>query len=92
MATAKIVRMGNSLGVRIPKIFLEYLGVNFKGAAVTMEMSDNAIVIKKQESTREKKSFERLMEDYYQKPFDEIDVRIESEEAPWGTPVGGEVW
>lgn len=92
MTSSKIVPMGNSLGVRIPKSFLEYLGVNFKDASVVMELNDDSIIIKKQDAARERRSYKQIMEDFYHKPIEEIDVRIGGEEIDWGDPVGDEIW
>lgn len=92
MIAAKIIPIGNSLGVRLPKPFLESIGADERDSAVGIELIDNAIVIRKQESASDYKSFEKLMEDFYQKPFDQIDVYMESPEIDWGGKMGDEIW
>ena len=92
MIAAKIVPLGNSLGVRLPKTFLESMGINAKDAAIAIDLVEDAIIIRKQENAQPRKSFEQLMETYYGKPFDQIDAYIESPEVDWGDKAGDEVW
>jgi len=92
MFTTKIVSIGNSLGVCLPKPFLESIGANERGSTVGIELIEDTIVIRKQDCERDYKSFEKLMEDYYQKPFDEIDVYMTSPEVDWCGKMGDEVW
>jgi antitoxin MazE len=48
--TAKIVKIGNSHGIRIPKAIREQVGLT---GAVTLTVSDNALVIRPQRKPRE---------------------------------------
>ena len=87
---AKIVPLGNSLGVRLPSSFLKAIGANDKGTPVSIELSGEAIIVRKKESRR--KTYEEMMEDFYHKPFDEIDVYLDGKEIDWGKPSGDEIW
>jgi antitoxin MazE len=86
---ATIQKWGNSQGIRIPKAFLDALGM-MENDTVELSRVDNNIMITKVEQKRYKSLSERL-EAFYEKPIDEIYVDSETEIST-GNPVGGEVW
>lgn len=77
---ATIQKWGNSQGIRIPKVFLEALGMA-ENDVVELNRVDNNIVI-----TKAKK--ELTLEDIFKDYNGEYVV----EEYDWGSPVGKEVW
>lgn len=79
---ATIQKWGNSQGIRIPKAFLEALGM-MENDVVELNRVDENIVITK---VKEKK--EITLDDIF-KDFDE---GYKAEEFDWGSPVGKEVW
>lgn len=82
-----IQKWGNSQGIRIPKAFLDALGMS-ENETVDINRVDDNIVISKAGGKIDLK--ERL-ESFYGKPIDEIYVESENEIST-GSPVGGEVW
>ena len=77
----KIVKWGNSLGLRIPKAFAEDVGVA-EGSAVDLSMEDGNLVIKVT------KTDEMDLEDLLDGITDEnIHGEIDT-----GDAVGGEIW
>lgn len=79
---ATIQKWGNSQGIRIPKVFLEALGM-MENDIVELSRVDDNIVISK---VKEKK--ELTLEDI----FKDYDGKSAAEEFDWGSPVGREVW
>lgn len=79
---ATIQKWGNSQGIRIPKAFLEALGM-MENDIVELSRVDDNIVISK---VKEKK--ELTLEDI----FKDYDGKSAAEEFDWGAPVGKEVW
>ena len=77
-----IQKWGNSQGLRIPKAFLDALGM-MENDVVELSRVDDTIVITK---VKEKK--ELTLEDI----FKEYDGECAAEEFDWGVPVGKEVW
>jgi antitoxin MazE len=86
---ATIQKWGNSQGIRIPKAFLDALGM-MENDIVELRRVDNNIVVTKVEQKKYNNLSERL-EAFYGKPIDEIYVKTETEIST-GSPVGGEVW
>jgi antitoxin MazE len=86
---ATIQKWGNSQGIRIPKAFLDALGMR-ENDIVELSRVDNDIVVTKVEKKRYNNLSERL-EAFYGKPIDEIYVESETE-INTGNPVGGEIW
>jgi antitoxin MazE len=84
-----IQKWGNSQGIRIPKAFLEALGMMENDTVELNRIYDN-IVITKVEKKKYNNLSERL-EVFYGKPIDEIYVESETEIST-GSPTGGEVW
>ena len=76
MQTA-IQKWGNSQGIRIPKAFLEALGMREN------DLVDNNILISKV-----KKEQELTLEDIFQ----DYDGAYKAEKFDWGSPSGKEVW
>jgi antitoxin MazE len=86
---ATIQKWGNSQGIRIPKAFLDALGM-MENDTVELNRVDDNIVITKVEQKKYNNLSERL-EDFYKKPIDEIYVESEMEIST-GKPVGSEIW
>lgn len=84
-----IQKWGNSQGIRIPKAFLDALGM-MENDTVEINRVDENIVITKKEKQRYNNLAERL-EAFYEKPIDEIYVESDTEIST-GNPVGSEVW
>lgn len=82
---ATIQKWGNSQGIRIPKAFLEALGMK-ENDLVELSRIDDNIVIKKVKET--KKETELTLADI----FKDYDGKSTAEEFDWGSPVGREVW
>lgn len=81
MQTA-IQKWGNSQGIRIPKAFLEALGMK-ENDLVELSRVDNNILISKV-----KKEQELTLEDIFQ----DYDGAYKAEKFDWGSPSGKEVW
>lgn len=79
---ATIQKWGNSQGIRIPKAFLEAVGMG-ENDLVEINRDDDNIVITK---IKEKKGL--TLEDI----FKDYDGEYVAEEFDWGSPVGREVW
>lgn len=79
---ATIQKWGNSQGIRIPKAFLEALGM-VENDTVELNRVDDNIVI-----TKVKKEKELTLEDIFKDYQGEYAV----EEFDWGSSVGKEVW
>lgn len=79
---ATIQKWGNSQGIRIPKAFLEALGM-MENDLVELSRVDDNIVIKKV-----KKETELTLDDI----FEGYEGEDATEEYDWGSPVGKEVW
>ena len=79
---ATIQKWGNSQGIRIPKAFLEAVGMG-ENDLVEINRDDDNIVITK---IKEKKGL--TLEDI----FKDYDGEYVAEEFDWGSPVGKEVW
>lgn len=88
----KIVSIGNSLGIRLPMPFLKALGANAKDTLVSIELENDSIIVCRHKAERKRKSYEEMMEEFYGKPFSEIDVYFDGQEMDWGQPTGKEVW
>jgi len=79
---ATIQKWGNSQGIRIPKAFLEALGMMENDLVELNRVDDNIVITK----VKEKK--ELTLEDI----FKDYDGEYVAEEFDWGSPVGKEVW
>lgn len=79
---AIIQKWGNSQGIRIPKAFLEAVGLTVNDH-VELERVDDSIVIKKVDLSK-KVTLEDIFSGYT--------GNYEAEEFDWGNPVGKEVW
>ncbi len=82
-----ISKWGNSVGIRIPVVVTESLGLR-AGDQVACELKDGGLFVRKQQSTAQ------MFEQFYGKPFGEItqDDIGSAEEIEWGKDVGGEVY
>lgn len=79
---ATIQKWGNSQGIRIPKAFLEALGMAENDLVELTRVDDN-IVIKKVHK-EDNLTLDEIFKDY--------DGESAAEEFEWGPPVGREVW
>lgn len=79
---ATIQKWGNSQGIRIPKAYLDAIGMS-ENDCVELERLDDAIIIKKA-----KKTGSLTLDDIFADYKDEYGP----EEFDWGSPVGKEVW
>ncbi|MCI9310995.1 MAG: AbrB/MazE/SpoVT family DNA-binding domain-containing protein [Lawsonibacter sp.] len=86
---ATIQKWGNSNGLRIPKAFLDTLGLR-ENDRVELIQTEDAITIKKAAAVPHKTLEERLTE-FYGKPIQEIGP-LQAEEVDWGKAEGREVW
>lgn len=79
---ATIQKWGNSQGIRIPKAFLDALGMMENDVVELSRVDDNIVITK----VKEKK--ELTLEDI----FKDYDGEYEVEKFDWGSPMGKEVW
>jgi len=79
---ATIQKWGNSQGIRIPKAFLDALGMMENDIVELSRVDDNIIITKVKEETEV--TLEKIFENY--------DGFYETEGYDWGAPVGKEVW
>ena len=90
--TAVVSKWGTSRGIRLPKPYLEDIGLK-ENDVVDIEIKDNVIMIKKSE-VRKRKTIEERFEEFYDTDFK---TAIENnpydfELVDWGKPEGEEVW
>ena len=79
---ATIQKWGNSQGIRIPKAFLEALGMMENDLVELNRVDDNIVITKVKE--KKELTLEEIFKDY--------DGEYVAEEFDWGSPVGREVW
>lgn len=79
---ATIQKWGNSQGIRIPKAFLEALGMAENDLVELKRVDDNIVISKAKEEK------EITLDDIF-KDYNGENV---AEEFDWGAPVGKEVW
>lgn len=78
-----IQKWGNSQGIRIPKAFLEAIGMKVNDP-VEIERQDNCIIIKKLENRKTELTLDDIFSGY--------DSDYKPEEYDWGKPIGKEAW
>ena len=90
--TVTISKWGNSRGIRIPKPYLEDLGLK-DNDTVDIEVKDSVIMIKKS-PMRKRKTIEERFEAFYGEDFETALANnpFDSELVSWGAPVGDEIW
>lgn len=79
---ATIQKWGNSQGIRIPKAFLEALGMMENDLVELNRVDDNIVITKVKE--KKELTLEEIFKDY--------DGEYVAEKFDWGSPVGREVW
>lgn len=79
---ATIQKWGNSQGIRIPKAFLEALGMMENDLVELNRVDDNIVITKVKE--KKELTLEEIFKDY--------DGEYVVEKFDWGSPVGKEVW
>jgi len=87
---AIITKWGNSKGIRIPKPYLENLGLN-ENDVVNISINDDTIIIKK---PSKRKSIEQRFEEFYGTDFESALEKnpYNFELLDWGKPEGDEIW
>jgi antitoxin MazE len=80
-------KWGNSQAIRIPKNYLDSLGIK-ENEPVLLSLEDESIVIKK---SRKFNSLKERLETFYGKTIDDIFIE-NTQEIDWGAPEGEEVW
>ena len=80
-------KWGNSQAIRIPKNYLDSLGIK-ENEPVLLSLEDVSIVIKK---SRKFNSLKERLEAFYGKTIDDIFIE-NTQEIDWGAPEGEEVW
>ena len=82
-----VSKWGNSLGLRIPIAIVEALSIR-SGDCVTYELKDDALILKKEKTTR------ALFEEFYGKPIEKLTQKDlgPGAEIDWGEDVGGEAF
>lgn len=80
-------KWGNSQAIRIPKNYLDSLGIK-ENEPVLLSLEDESIVIKK---SRKFNSLKERLEAFYGKTIDNIFIE-NTQEIDWGAPEGEEVW
>ena len=92
---ATIQRWGNSRAVCLPEVILESVSLE-ENDQVEITTDNGTIIIKKAiREYRVKKSLVQKLEEFYQKPIDEIladDTLYNPKEYDWGKPAGKEAW
>ena len=82
--TMRVNKWGNSLGIRFPSEFVDFVQLKEK-SLVEIKMEGDKLIITKLKEEMPRKTIQELFELY---PAD----YIEDQEIDWGNPVGGEVW
>ena len=90
--TTTIAKLENSQGIRLPKLFFEFLGIR-NNDMVDVRMENDAIVIRKS-TKRPQKTLKQRVEEFYGKDFETVikENPYEFVEVSWGKPAGNEVW
>ena len=86
---ATIQKWGNSNGLRIPKIFLDTLGIK-ENDQVELEQTEDSILIRKA-VLKKHRTLEDRLTTFYGVPLQEIQP-MEAEEFEWGKTEGDEEW
>lgn len=80
----KLIRIGNSQGVRIPKPVIEEIGLS---GEIEMILEDNQIILRSAKETRKNwdEEFEKMAEKQDDQPLDEAEIEGSSEwdETEW---------
>jgi len=87
MSTARIMRVnrwGNSLGIRLPGEFVNFVQLKEK-SLVEVKADGEKLIITKIKEEAPRRTLQELFDMY---PAD----YIKEEEIEWGSPVGGEIW
>ena len=83
-----IVKWGNSHGIRLPKAFLQNMGI-LENDPVNIALENERIIIKKINKNEHKTIKQRLM-DFYGENYEQYSTP--QTEIDWGKPAGNEVW
>ncbi|MCL2574586.1 MAG: AbrB/MazE/SpoVT family DNA-binding domain-containing protein [Defluviitaleaceae bacterium] len=88
--TAIITKWGNSKGIRIPKPYLENLGLG-ENDVVNISMNNDSIIIKKHDG---RKTIEQRFEELYGTDFESAlqENPYDFELLDWGKSEGDEIW
>jgi antitoxin MazE len=80
MVIQKVKMWGNSLGVRLPQVIIQQVGLQ-AGASVAISIKGNQIILS---PTRQKYTLDELLKDAV--------PEMQHDEVDWGEPVGEESW
>ena len=83
-----VVKWGNSHGIRLPKAFLNNIGI-VENDSVDIRLENEKIVIEKIRTNEHKTLKQRLLE-FYGENFENI--AEPQKEYDWGKPAGKEIW
>ena len=90
-----IQKWGNSQAVRLPKAILDSVSLKESDSVELITQSDTIIIRKATRKRYALKSLEQRLEEFYQKPIDDIladDTLYSPSVTDWGKPRGNEVW
>lgn len=87
---SSVRKWGNSLGIRIPKIFLDAINIS-ENDKVDLKQDGDTITIKKSTQNVHRSLEERLVE-FYKKPIESIESVDSIGEYDWGPSRGSEEW
>jgi len=82
--TVRVNRWGNGLGIRLPKEFIDKVGITDTSRVEISEINGKLVIIRAKEARKHIPLAERL-KDWNGTP-------TEPEVIDWGKPVGGEEW
>ena len=80
--TAKVSAWGSSIGIRIPKLVMQQIGISEKSTVRLKVINNNELLIA---PIRKKRTLAELFEEY---PSE----YLQEDEIDWGMPLGDEVW
>ena len=82
--TVSVNRWGNGLGIRLPKEFIDKVGIT-ETSRVEVSEADGRLVIVRSKETRKHIPLAERLKDWNGVP-------AEPEDIDWGGPVGAEEW
>ncbi|MCL1903966.1 MAG: AbrB/MazE/SpoVT family DNA-binding domain-containing protein [Oscillospiraceae bacterium] len=83
--TMRVNKWGNSLGIRFPSEFVDFVGLKEK-SLVEIKTDGEKLVITKIADESSRKTIQEYFKDYPTNQF------FQQEEIDWGKPAGDEIW
>lgn len=80
MTTQKITSWGNSLGIRLPQVLVQQVGLT-EGALISLSIEGDKIILS---PTKPKYKLDELLAN--------ATPNMQHNEVDWGEPMGEEVW